>query len=272
MSNKEDNFLQEKLLEALELLKATNAVEVSKADRLKAAVCGIPKSGKSCLIARTCRKPLLDYDFDDRRESIAGIPDVHIKTLVDKSDDNPTAWGELESDLGTLEYLKGKGALPYRSIALDSITFLRKYAEHQFIKDASTTSKAVFKIGTAKYIIPRGWDSIVGVQKMLEGILTRFFALGVDVYATFHTRQEKDQTRSTPELAIYKDNLTIDPENLKVLLTKFNEVWRCYLDGNNFKMQMKPDSLFSAATALHINEETVDQNIQAILEEHEKNK
>src|SRR5690349_21377175 len=76
----------------------TQASKVTNIDRLKVAICGEKKSGKSKLIADTARKPLLHYDFDDRRESIHGAKDTIIKTLVDSDSTLPQAWGVLESD------------------------------------------------------------------------------------------------------------------------------------------------------------------------------
>lgn len=250
------------------------STDMSHVDRLKVAICGEPKVGKSYLIAKTCRKPALIYDCDDRRESIAGIKDVVIKTIVDKDDTDPKAWMILESDLGTLEYtleqcLRDKKEFPFKTIALDSITFLRKYAEHQFLKDSSGTTRNKFKIGATTYLIPKDWDAVTGVQKMLENTLSRLFALGVDVYATFHTRQEKDQLRSTKENTVYKDSLTIDPPNLKMLLPKFNDQWRCFVDTDGqYKVQMHPDYQFNAATVLKNVSDVEEADIQKMLEKH----
>lgn len=246
------------------------STDITHIDRLRVAIAGESGTGKSNLIARSCRKPLLHYDFDDRRDSIAGIPDVVIKTLVDKSDENPVAWCALESDLGTIEYAKSKDVLPFKSVALDSITFLRKYAEHQFLKDSTSSSRAKFKIGMTNYLIPKDWDAVTAVQKMLEGVLNRLFALDVDVYATFHTRPEKDMQKSTKTDIVYKDSLTIDPPNLKILLPKFNDKWRTYVDGNNYMVQLKPDWQFNAATVLKNVNETEEADIQKLLEKHNK--
>ena len=261
-------------------LNSTSAIKIatdmSHVDRLKVAIGGVPKSGKSYLIAKTARKPLLHYDFDDRSESIAGAKDTIIKTLVDKTDDQPVAWGILESDIGTMEYQKEqcvreKKDFPFKSIALDSLTFLRKYAEHQFLKDNSSATRTKFKIGTVNYMIPKDWDAVTGVQKMLETMLSRIFALGVDTYMTFHTRQEKDNLRSTKTETVYKDSLTIDPPNLSMLLPKFNDTWRCFVDTDGqYKVQIHPDYQFNAATVLKNVSDVEEADIQKMLEKHNK--
>src|SRR5579863_4485035 len=85
------------------LTGCVDAATITNVDRLKVAICGDPKTGKSYVIAKSARKPVLHYDFDDRSESIAGLPDVIVKTLFDKNDTTPTAWAAFESDIGTLE-------------------------------------------------------------------------------------------------------------------------------------------------------------------------
>lgn len=246
------------------------ATDITQVDRLKVAIAGEPKTGKSSVIARTARKPLLVYDFDDRKESIAGQQDVVIKTLYDIKDTAPTAWATFESDLSTLTYAKSKNELPFKSIAIDSITFLRKYAEHQFMKDSKSTARFTVKVGVVDYIIPKDWDAVTGVQKMLEHVLSTMFALDIDVYATFHTRPEKDQQKSSGNSVVYKDNLTVDPPNLKMLLPKFNDCWRTYVDGGKYMLQLKPDWQFAAATVLKNTNETEEADIQKLLEKHNK--
>jgi hypothetical protein len=247
--------------------KVVDSASITHVDRMKVAICGEPKTGKSNVVARTARKPLLVYDFDDRAESIAEHKDVMIKTLVDTTDTNPVAWGAFESDLGTLLYAKEQNKQPFKSIMLDSITFLRKYAEHQFLKDSNAT-KSKYKIGVVDYLIPKDWDAVTGVQKMLEGALSKLFSLGIDVYATFHTRNEKDQLRSTKENAVYKDTLTVDPPNLKMLLPKFNDQWRTYVEDGKYMVQLKPDYQFNAATVLKNVNDTEIADIQELLRKH----
>ena len=243
--------------------------DITNTDRFKVAICGDPKTGKSNVIARTARRPIIFYDFDDRKESIAGFEDVVIKTLVDKNDTSPVAWNAFETDISTLEYLKEKKELPFKSIAVDSVTFLRKYAEHQLLKD-SNVSRSKMKIGTTEYLVPKDWDSVTGVQHMLETMFNRLFALNIDVFATFHTRLEKDQNKSTKTDIVYKDSLTIDPPNLKMLLPKFNDQWRTYVEDGRFMLQLKPDWQFCAATVLKNMNNSEEADITKMLDKHSK--
>lgn len=249
----------------------TSASTITNTDRLKVAICGEKKSGKSKLIADTARKPLLHYDFDDRRESIAGASDTIIKTLIDTDSTMPSAWGILESDLSSLEYAKKNGNLPIKSLALDSATYLRQVAENQMMKDTSQFRKA--KIGLTQYQISQGWDAVNYVHRMLYQLLRRMFALDIDIYVVFHTRNEKDRVKSTKEETIYTDRLTVDPQNLDILLPMFNETWRTFVDmDGNFKLQVRQDWRFNASTALHIGDNggVEEPNIQALLEKNAK--
>jgi GTPase SAR1 family protein len=253
--------------EALQYLKGTRqATSITSVDRLKVAVVGPGKVGKSTLIAKTCRKPLLEYDFDDRAESIAGLPDVTIKTLIDKASAFPSAWSEFESDIGTLEWLKKDGKLPFKSIALDSMSYLRQYAENQMMKD--TNNQRMFKINSTVYHIGAGWDAVTCVQKMLYEAIRRLFALDIDVYCVFHTAPEKDKAKSTKENTVYTERMTVDPNNLQILLPIFNEVWRAYVNADGgFRIQLKPDYYFQAASALKVDQ-IEDQDIQKLLDKH----
>jgi hypothetical protein len=248
---------------------AFNASDITKVDRIKAAICGEPKSGKSKLIADTARKPLYHCDFDDRQESIAGAKNTVIKQYLDPDAMDPHGWNSLESDISTFEWLKKEDKLPFRSLALDSMTFLRQLAENQMMKD--TNMFRAYKVGTTKYPIAQGWDAVVEVQKMLQTLLARVFALGIDIYVTFHTQNEKDKQKSTKEETVYTDRLTVSPQNLAMLLPKFNETWRTFIDSDNsFKVQTRQDWRFNAATALHIDG-VENPNIEEMIAKHEKN-
>lgn len=248
-----------------------DSTKVTNIDRLHVAVCGESGTGKSNIIARSARKPIYFCEFDNRKESIAEIPGVIIKQYLDKSDDKPTAWASLETDVSTFEYLKGKNEFPFKSIALDSATYLHQYAEHQFL-DTCKASMMKFKIGSTTYITGRDWDAVVGVQKMIDGIINRLFGLDIDVYMTFHTRNEKDQVKSTPKVAVYTEKLTINPPNLKMLLPKFNDKWRTYVENGQYMVQLRPDYQFTAATVLKNVGESEVADIQKMLEKHNNGK
>jgi hypothetical protein len=255
-------------LSSIGIQGVVDASSITHTDRLKVAVCGEKKSGKSKLIADTARKPLLHYDFDDRRESIAGAKETIIKTLIDPDSTRPQAWGILESDIASLEYAKQQKTLIFKSLALDSGMYLRQIAENQMMKETSNMRKA--KIGLTTYQIAQGWDAVNYVHRMLYQLLRRLFALDIDIYVVFHTRNEKDKVKSTKEDTVYTERLTVDPQNLEVLLPMFNETWRTYIDmDGSFKVQTRQDWRFNASTALRIDG-VEEPNIQAMLDKHNK--
>jgi len=239
-----------------------SAKSITQVDRLKLCILGEPGAGKSWLVS-TGRKPILVYDFDDRSESIAGKPGLYIKTLVDANQGTPTAWAELEKDLGVLEYEKQKGTLKIKTIAIDSLTFAIKAAHNQLMKDQASLSRKL-RIGTQEYFLTQGWDSVTGTQKMFEGLFNRLFELKIDVICCMHIRREKDPS-STEKNPVFTDKYTCEPQNMKMLLPKFNERW--FLQ-DMFRVQTKPDSQFNATTALNIDG-VEEANIEAILLKHE---
>lgn len=244
------------------------ATSITKVDKLTCAVCGFQKSGKSYLVAKTCRKPLLHYDFDNRAESIAGTEGVTIKTIFDIDSNSPKTWGILETDIGALEYLKQQGKLDYKSICLDSFTFLRQFAENQMMLDSNL--KRTIKVGTIKYQIAQGYDAITSVQKMLQTLIRRIQALEIDLYCNFHVTPEKDKARSTRDNAVYTEKWTVEPNNLAMLLSMFNEVWRTYIDQDgNYKIQTKADYYFNANTSLSIDA-VENASIEDILKKHQE--
>jgi AAA domain len=255
-----------KLLEGIQ--GAFLATNMDRTGRIKCALCGERKVGKSVLVAKTARKPLFHCDFDDRKESIEGFEGTIIKQYLDVNPNMPTAWNDLESDVATLEYLKKQGKLELKSYCLDSMTYLRQIAENQMMKETNMFRK--YHIGTTDYRIAQGWDSVVNIQKMLDTLLSRLFSLDIDIYVIFHTRAEKDKAKSTSEKPVYTDRLTVDPQNLEILLSRFNETWRAFVDyDGKFKVQVRQNFMFNAATTLKLDE-VENADIQEMLVKHEQ--
>ncbi len=236
-------------------------------DVLKLIILGEPGVGKSWLTC-TGRKPVYVCDFDDRKLSIAGKPDVHVKSYVDRDPRTPHAWSEFESDIGTLEYAKSKGDFKFKTIAIASLTYALKCAQNQLMKDNVGLCRTV-KVGGIPYIITQGWDAVTVAQKMVEGILNRLFELGIDIIVEAHIRREKDPS-STPERSVFTDKFTIEPQNLKMILPMFNERWLVTNDYGDYKVVMKPNSTFNAVTALHVDSEE-EASIEKILAKHAAN-
>jgi hypothetical protein len=242
---------------------AAPSTTITNIDRIKCVIAGPFGSGKSRLLS-TARKPVLIYDLEDRRESVAGIPDVFVRTLVDRDVMQPTAWNDLESDIGSLEYLKSQGKLEIKSIGIDTLKAAHAIGTNEMMNTQGNNSlRREKRIGLKTYRISQGWDSVNYVQRMLDGLFNRLFALDIDIYCTTHIRKQKaaDSTEDNPK---FTGKWTVDPQQIEFLVSKFNERW---MMKDNFKVQVKQDWEYNAITALDIDD-MMDANIEAMLKMH----
>jgi hypothetical protein len=257
MPEKYDDWFEQHFKGAINIENKTNV------DRIKAILLGPPGSGKSWLLT-TARKPVYIADSDDRIESIAGKPGIFVKKYIDKDPNQPQGWAELDSDIGTMEYLKEKNELKIKSFGLDTLNGFYGIAQNQMIAESGASSMfRKMRIGTKEYRIPQGWDSINYTKRMLDGLLNRLFALDIDVYCTAHIRRQKaaDSTEDNPK---FTGKWTVEPQNIEFLISKFNERW---MMKEEFKVQTKPDWEFNAITALNIDA-LEEPNIEKMLEKH----
>src|ERR1700742_4910181 len=112
-----------------------NIEHKTNVDRIKCIILGPPGSGKSHL-STTARKPIYMADSDDRVESIAGKPGVFVKKYIDRDPNVPTGCADLESDVGTMEYLKDKKELIIKSFVVDTLNGFYGIAQNQMVAEA----------------------------------------------------------------------------------------------------------------------------------------
>jgi hypothetical protein len=226
------------------------ATTFTSTDRLKLAIIGAPKAGKSRL-AVTCEKPALLWDFDDRSESVAGTAGLFIKKSVDTTPTNPTAVSTLIADIGKLEYDKKQGKLEYKTFILDSMTYLAKAAVNYSMKENVAGRKELL-LGGNMFFIARGYEPYAGEDQIISNCLVRLFQLG-SVIAVFHERPE-EAPESTQENPKYTGKLLVEPPRYKNYLPLFNEQWRMKaLANGTYQVQTKPDGQFTAATCMTID-------------------
>lgn len=242
-----------------------DGTELSSTNRLKIAIVGKPKSGKSWFAASGPR-PLLLYDFDDRAESLAGKP-IKVKTLIDINQQSPTAMKEVESDLSTFKYAKEQGKPIPATFVFDTVTNMLKCMENEAFAQESSYYRFL-KAGVTRSIrVRKNWDAFNAVERYLYYIATEFSQLGNLIFV-FHSRPEKDKTESTPEKTVYTDQITVEPQGYANILTTFNEVYRIEITPDNkYKVTCKASYEFTASTTLLIDAEE-DPDIMKIIEKH----
>ena len=232
-------------------------VDLESEPRLKIAIVGEPKAGKSWF-AMTAPGPIWEADFDQRSESIkefirkSGRKDIAAKTYFDINPASPSAISNFETDISMFEYLKEQGK-PYPSTyILDSMTYLRVACEHELIKQHPSMSRTV-KMGATTVKIPSHYDIINGNRAYMEYLIGRLSQLG-HVIAIFHEMDEKDAQSSTKEQKAYTGRKTVQPQYLSSLLSLFNDVFRIAIDyAGNRIVTVQPTSDFMASTSMRLD-------------------
>lgn len=238
--------------------------------KLLVAIVGKPKIGKSWFAA-TAPGNVLIYDFDNRHESLSTLPpELKDKLRIIKCHDdvqtNPQGFNKLESHLSILKYRKSQGWIIPDSYVLDSATYLKEAIENVFFKGGGA-SRSLKVSPTTSILRGKDWDTVNTVVGAFNYLISEYSSLG-NLIVVFHEKPEKDKTLSTPTLAKYTDQITVDPQYLAVLLSRFNEVFRITLDYNqDYVVTCKPASDFLGSTTLLIDKEE-KPNLQGLLDKH----
>jgi hypothetical protein len=233
--------------------------DVHAAERLKIAIMGKPKSGKSWFAA-TAPGPIRYYDFDDRSESLEGKPNLYILS-------KPTML-QVETDLSVMKANKAKGLALPPTVVFDSVTFMNRAMEEEIFRQDQKLYRTI-RVGNSTSIkIRNSWDVINGIQRYLEYLISEFSALGVNLIFVFHEKDEKDKAESTVDKAAYTGLVTVDPQYLANSLSLFNEVYRITVDGNkNYKVACRPNWDVSASTTMLLDAEE-KPNIMDMIAKH----
>ena len=229
---------------------ATPATDISPLTRFKVAIVGRVKTGKSWL-ATTMPGEKFVFDFDNRKESIAGKPQTTVKTYQDVLQAQPRAIAEFEKDVKMFEYNKAQGKAIPEVFILDSITWWVKACENDLMKSYSRLTRDI-KTGGMTVQIAAGWDVTTAIRSHMENIISRLSLLG-HVICIFHEEPEKDKTKSTPEEPVYTGQWVVHPFYTRTLLSTFNETWRVEIKRGEYFVTVKPTAEFGASTTLHID-------------------
>lgn len=246
---------------------ALPASSISQLTRFKIAIVGRVKTGKSWL---ACTMPGTKYvfDFDSRKESIAGKPDTIVKTYQDILQTMPKAIAELEKDIKMFEYNKKSGKPIPEVYIMDSMTWWVKAAENDLMKSYSRLTRDIKTQGMSIQIAA-GWDVITAVRNHMENVLARLADLG-HVICIFHEEAEKDTAKSTAEEKVYTGAMAVHPFYLRTLLSTFNETWRLEIVRGEYRVTVKPTNEFGASTTLLLDP-TEKADISAMIAKHQAN-
>lgn len=247
-----------------------SATDIQAGDFLKIALVGKQKVGKSWMAA-TMPGPVLIYDFDERAESIGTLPEslkqnIAVKTLADKAQSKPTTFAELESDIEKFKYRKQNNKPIPASFVFDSVTYLQKAILNMAFNNG--LAYRPLKISpTTSILVSKNWDAVNTVVAAVNYLITEFSSLG-NICFVFHEKAEKDYTESKPDAAAYTDQVTVDPQFLATVLSRFNEVYRIQIDSaQKYKVTCRPKFEFTASTTLLIDAEEAP-NITDLLKKH----
>jgi hypothetical protein len=252
----------------LGIANADSAENISQLTRFKIAIVGRPKVGKSWL-ASTMPGEKYFFDFDSRKESLAGKANTYVKTYKDANYLKPQACVEMEKDLAMFEYNKTKGVAIPDVYVFDSMTHWVKAFENELMKSVGRLSREV-RFGGSKLLIPSGWDVTTAARNHMENIISRAAELG-HVICIFHEEPEKDKVKSTPEEPVYTGQYVVHPFYLRTLLSTFNEVWRVEITSQQeYLVTVKPTYGFGASTTLRLDK-TEKPDIAQMIEKHKAN-
>ncbi len=255
--------------------------------KIKLAIVGKEKAGKSRLAA-TGRKNVLFLDFDNRRESVAGIPGVYAISFRDNQWPNqPSVYNETLDLLTQMEQsaLKNEGRVFLRDLGFSPTPNVAPTADatvgtivcdstQSFAKSVMSyalyTNKDIryeVSLGQIKIHSPKSFTAWNSEMSMVEQALLRMFALPCDVIWTFHESPE-EAPGSTEESPQYTGRIEVFPVRYKRLIKYFNDCWHVERDSAAPpRVTTVPTFAFTAATVLNID--PVEQpDISAIIAKH----
>ena len=263
-------------------LQFTKMDDHENESKLKLCLVGEEQNGKSRL-ASTARKPILVHDFDDKKESLEGIPGVYCISYVDPRWPNqPTAAQDFLTVLGRLETNLSLRALGFknapedamvRTNVIDSVQTLGKACQ-QYAMSGNKDLRREIKFGGHVVFVSAGWDAVNAEMGEVDNFVLRMLALPTDSIIILHETDEK-AADSTPEKPKFTGRVGVYPPRYQMLLKYFPEVWRVSLtqvikDGKSLylpRVYPLPTHEFSSGTTMLLDSQE-EPNIEAMLAKH----
>lgn len=249
----------------------------------KIVLVGAEQNGKSRLAA-TARKPILFHDFDNKKETLRGLPGVYVISYIDPkwplqptaAQDFLTTISKLEDslDLASLGFKVPPGTFVKTNV-VDSIQTLGKAAQ-QYAMYNNKDLRREIKFGGHQVFIPSGWDAVNSEMAEVDSFVLRLLAMPTDTIVILHETEEK-APGSTPEKPKYTGRVDVYPPRFRMLLKYFPEVWRVKLTqcvGANNQLRFLPRVYplptydFDCGTTMLLDS-MEEPDIQAMLAKHE---
>jgi AAA domain len=230
-------------------------------DRLRLVLVGKEKTGKSKLAA-TGRKGVLVFDWDNRRESLAGMKGVRAVTLCDPGNPitQPTAFNDGTTILTKLETARTFTGIGFKNVpekedeiktvVVDSVYSMARAAAN-FAKYTTQDLARTIRIGSMIVRLTNGWDTWNAEIGLVEQFIERLLALkGMDIILIFHEENEEAPS-STPERRNYTGRFEPFPARYGNIIKYFNECWRLTRDKPGAPtIQREPNYQFQASSNL----------------------
>jgi AAA domain len=273
------------------MIEGHSLEQESSTERLRVAVVGKEKHGKSWLIATAPGNTLI-LDYDQRAASLAGRKGVFASTFKDPqwpkmpevAEETLDVISCLESSLDLSKLTsKNKKLLPtvpegtlVDNVAVDSTGSLAQCVMRYELYNSPALRRDL-KIGPNMEVhIPKSFDAWKAEMDAVGAIIMRLFALPINIFCTFHEADE-EANDSTDEKPRYTGRTTIYPVRYRGLLKYFNEVWRVKLtpipssNGVRYlpRVYPLPDFAFDSATTMLLDA-VEEPNIAQMISKHEK--
>jgi hypothetical protein len=250
-------------------MSGTRSEDVQADDFLLIAIIGAINSGKSWL-ASSGPKPMLYYDWDNRKASLEGKPGLFIKsrpalTMLD-----------VETDLSIMKANKIKKLPLPATVVHDTVTLMIKPMEDE-LRRQNPNSNAFrgIRMGNSPssiMYIRQGYDVINGIQNYMQYLIDEYTCLGINQIYVFHEKDEKDKAESKPNAPVYTGKLTINPQYLETVLGRINEKYHIVVDATiptniKFIVECRQNNDINAGTTMMLDP-TEPADIMAMIAKH----
>lgn len=238
-------------------------------DFLLIAIIGAVNSGKSWL-ASSAPKPILYYDWDNRKASLEGKPGLFVKS-------RPTlTMLDVETDISIMKANKiSKKPLP-TTVVHDTVTLMIKPMEDELRRqNPNSNAFRQIKMGNSKDSIMHiraGWDVVNGIQNYMQYLIDEYTGLGINQIYVFHEKDQRDSDKNTPEKPVYTGKLTINPQYLENILGRLNEKYHIVVDGSipskiRFMVECRQNNTINAGTTMMLDA-TEPPDIMGMIAKH----